>query len=222
MSSPSQESVGGTSSYGTPEDFFTQESSSEFNFYEWLPPRHGAPFTPVAMDAASRRPSKATLLVKQPICISQSLSVTIATPAKGGGRKRRKTEVVRQGLCCFCVVGATCSSRNCSCAKAGRPCQSCDLGECGRCSNMAEALNRVICLENTRQVSTCIAARFRERVGQPPLPLIPLHDVGLTLNDNDKGLMGLGLNNPPPRWQRAARQQSGQRRLNALGVTTHQ
>jgi hypothetical protein len=42
-----------------------------------------------------------------------------------------------------------------------------------------------------------IAARFRERVGRLPLPLIPLHDIEIALNDNDKGLMGLGLNNPP-------------------------
>ena len=43
------------------------------------------------------------------------------------------------------------------------------------------------------------AARFRERFGQPPLPLIPLHDVDLKLelDDDDDGLMGLGLNNPP-------------------------
>jgi hypothetical protein len=61
---------------------------------------------------------------------------------------------------------------------------------------MAEALNRVIRLENTRRVSNP-AARFREHFGRPPLPLIPLHDVELELGDDDKGLMGLGLNNPP-------------------------
>jgi hypothetical protein len=64
MSSPTQESVGGTSSYGTPEDLFTQESSSKINFDERPLPQHGAPCTAVAADAASRRPSKATLLVK--------------------------------------------------------------------------------------------------------------------------------------------------------------
>ena len=41
------------------------------------------------------------------------------------------------------------------------------------------------------------AARFRERFGRPPLPLIHLHDVELELDDDDEGLMGLGLNNPP-------------------------
>ena len=85
MSSPTQESVGGISSYGTPEDLFTQESSSEINFDERLPPRHGAPCTTVAADAASRRPSEATLLVKQMIHVSHSLSVTIAPPPRGGG-----------------------------------------------------------------------------------------------------------------------------------------
>jgi hypothetical protein len=195
MLSPTQESVGGTSSYGTPEDLFTQESSSEIDFDEWLPPRHGAPCTAVAADAASRRPPEATLLVKQTIRVSHSSSVTIAPPAREGGSKRQKTAMARQDLCCFCAVGATCSSRNCSCAKAGRPCQSCNPGECGRCSKTAEALNRVIRSENTRQVSS-IAAHFREHVRQPPLPLIPLHDAKLVLNDDNEGLMGFGLNNP--------------------------
>jgi hypothetical protein len=42
-----------------------------------------------------------------------------------------------------------------------------------------------------------IAACFRERVRQPPLPRIPLHDVELALDDDDEGLMWLGLYNPP-------------------------
>ena len=42
-----------------------------------------------------------------------------------------------------------------------------------------------------------IAARFSEHVGRPPLPLIPHHDVELALDDNNRGLMGLDLNNPP-------------------------
>ena len=196
MSSPTQESVGGTSSYGTPEDHSTQEWSSEIDFDERPPPRHGAPCTAVAADAASRRPSEPTLLVKRPIRVSHSSSVTIAPPAREGGSKRRKTEVAQQDLCCFCAVGATCSSRNCSCAKAGRPCRSCDPGECGRCSNTMETLNRVICSENTRRVSS-IAARFPERVGRPPWPPIPLHSVELAPDNDNKGLMGPGLNNPP-------------------------
>jgi hypothetical protein len=126
MPSPTQESVGGTSSYGTPEDLFTQESSSEIIFDERPPHQHGAPCTAVTTDAASRRPSKATLLVKRLVHVSHSLSVTIAPPAREGGSNCQKTALARQDLCCFCAVGATCSSCNCSCAKAGRPCQSCD------------------------------------------------------------------------------------------------
>ncbi len=120
----------------------------------------------------------------------------IAPPKREGGSKHQKTAMTRQDLCCFRAVGATCSSRNCSCAKAGQPCRCCDPGECGCCSNTAEALNRVIHSENTRKVSS-IAACFRERVGRPPLPLIPLHVAELALDNDDEGLMGLGLNNPP-------------------------
>jgi hypothetical protein len=87
MSSPTQDSVGGISSYGTLEDHSTQESSSEIDFDERPPPQHGAPCTAVAADAASRRPSEATLLVKQPIRVSHSSSVTIAPPAREGGSK---------------------------------------------------------------------------------------------------------------------------------------
>ncbi len=91
MLNPTQDSVGGTSSYGTPEEFFTQESSSETTIDERPRSRHGAPCTAVAADAASRRPSEATLLVKQLIRVSHSLSVTIAPPARAGGSKRQRT-----------------------------------------------------------------------------------------------------------------------------------
>jgi hypothetical protein len=51
-------------------------------------------------------------------------------------------------------------------------------------------------LETNRQVSS-IAARFQERVGRPPVPLIPLQDAKLTLDNDNKRLMGLNPNNPP-------------------------
>ena len=88
MLSPTQESVGGTSSYGTPEDLFTQEFSSKIKFYERPPPRHDALCTVVAADAASRHLSEATLLMKQTILVSHSSSVTIAPPPRKGGRQQ--------------------------------------------------------------------------------------------------------------------------------------
>ena len=65
-------------------------------------------------------------------------------------------------------------------AKAGRPCHSCDSGECNRCTNTVEALNRVISGENYRRTSG-IAARFRQRVGRALDPPLPLFEVGNAL-----------------------------------------
>ena len=92
MLSPMQESVGGTSSYGTPEDLFTQESPSNINFNERPPPHHGASCTAIAADAASRRPSEATLLVKRTVHVSHSLSVTISPPQEREAANPKKQQ----------------------------------------------------------------------------------------------------------------------------------
>ena len=170
MSSPTPEPVARTSSYGTPSE----------DDDERLPPRPVAHGAAVAADAAS--PQEHTLLVKRTLRVSHSSSATSAPPARRGNGKRQKTTAAREDLCCFCLVAGSCTSRNCPCTKAGRPCLSCDPGECSRCTNMVEALNRVIREENYRQTSG-IAARFRQRVGRalaPPLPSSELTTLSRT------------------------------------------
>ncbi len=144
VSSPRPEPVSRTSSYSTP-------SPSENINDERLPPRPVAHGAAVAADAAC--PQEHTLLVKCTLGASHSSSATGAPPVRRGNGKRQKTAAARKDLCCFCLVTSSCTSRNCPCAKAGRPCHSCDPGECNRCTNMTEALKRVIREENTRQTS---------------------------------------------------------------------
>ena len=147
MPSPTTEPVARTSSYGTP---------SKDND-ERQPPRLVAHGAAVAADTAS--PQEHTLLVKHMLRISHSSSVTSEPPARCGNGKRQKTTAAREDLFCFCLVTGSCTSRNCPCAKAGRPCHSCDPGECSCCTNTVEALNRVIREENYPRTSG-IAARF--------------------------------------------------------------
>ena len=150
MSNPTGERVGRTSSYGTP------TSTNEHD--ERLPPRHGALRPIVATDAASRRQEHTLLSTRTP-GVSRSPSAAFANPSRRRNDKRPKISEARVDLCCFCSHVGSCSPRTCSCAKAGRPCQCCDPGECGRCSNTVEAHNRVIREENCRR-TTGIAARF--------------------------------------------------------------
>ena len=150
MSSPTPEPVARTSSYCTP-------SPSEDNNDERLLPRpvaHGA-----AITANATSPREHTLLVKCTLRVSHSLSATSAPPPRRGNGKCQKRMAAREDLCCFCLVTGSCTSCNCPCTKAGRPCHSCNPGECSHCTNMVEALNRVIREENYRQTSG-IAARF--------------------------------------------------------------
>jgi hypothetical protein len=154
----------------------------------------------VAADTAS--PREHTLLVKRTLGVSHSSSATGAPPVRRGNGKRQKTAAARKDLCCFCSISSSCTSRNCPCAKAGRPYRSCDLGECNRCSNTIEALNRVIREENTRRTSGT-GASFRRRVGRELEPTLPLHELGDALSDDDDEdeLAGIENNNPPPNTQ---------------------
>jgi hypothetical protein len=160
MSSPTPEPVARTSSYGTP-------SPSKSNNDERLPPRPVAHGAAVAADAAS--PREHTLLVKRTLGVSHSSSATSAPPVRRGNGKRQKTVATREDLCCFCSVTGSCTSRNCSCAKAGRPCHchSCDPGECNRCTNTVEALNRVIRGENYSRTSGIATRRCGSTRSKP-------------------------------------------------------
>ena len=54
--------------------------------------------------------------------VRRSSSPSSAPPAKRMNGKRQKTSDAREDLCCFCSTTSSCTSRNCSCAMAGRPC----------------------------------------------------------------------------------------------------
>jgi hypothetical protein len=189
MSSPTPEPVARTSSYGTP-------SPSENSNDERLPPRPVAHGTAVASDAAS--PQEHTLHVKRTLGVSHSSSATSAPPVRCGNGKRQKTAAAREDLCCFCLVTGSCTSRNCPCAKAERPCHSCYPGKCNHCTNTVEALNRVIRGEKYHQTNG-ITAHFRQRVGRALNPPLPLFKVGDALPDDDEEdeLEGIKNNNPP-------------------------
>jgi hypothetical protein len=190
MSDPALELVVNTSSYGTP--------PLSKNNNEWLlllqPVAYG---TATAADANGHQ-QEHMLLAKRMIHVSHSSSTTSVSPARHGGSKQPKMMETRADLCCFCLVATSCSLCNCPCAKAGRPCHSCNLGKCSCCTNMVEALNRVVCLENTCHLSS-IAARFQQRVGWPLEVLLPLHEVPLPLaDDKDKGKLVGSKNNKLP------------------------
>jgi hypothetical protein len=161
--------VGGTDSHVDSDESTT--TSTDFD-HERLPPP-GAP-GPVA-DAASRH-QEHTIFAKRTLGVSRSPSASTATPSGRRHDKRQKTTAAREDLCCFCSPLATCSPRSCSCAKAGRPCRCCEPGNCGRCANTVAAHNRVIRQENYRRQSG-IGARFRQRIGRPLDPPIPLYPV---------------------------------------------
>jgi hypothetical protein len=127
-----------------------------------------------AADVASRC-QEHTILAKRTLGVSHSSSASSAPPERHRNNKRQKTTKARKDLCCFCLIAASCSSRNCLCAKAGRPCQCCDPGTYGQCTNTVTAHNQAIRAENTRQ-TTSIAARFWQCVGQLLDPLIPLYN----------------------------------------------
>jgi hypothetical protein len=118
--------VGHTNSYVDPDG--TPPHPPEVNDDEQLPRPSGASVP--AADAASRR-HEHPRLVKRPLGVSRLTSASNAPPARRRSDKRQKTAEAREDLCCFCLPAALCSSRNCSCAKAGRPCQCCDPGKCG-------------------------------------------------------------------------------------------
>ena len=157
-----------------------------------LPPSAPGPAT----DVASRR-QQHTIGVVRTLDDSCSPSASTATLSRSRNDKRQKTAEAREDLCCFCSQLASCSSRTCSCAKAGRPCRCCDPGTCGRCSNMVEAHNRVIRGENHHRQSG-IGARFRQRVGRPLDPLIPLYSVAPPLPDEDDNDIDAGIENNNP------------------------
>jgi len=143
--------------------------------------------------------------------VSHSSSATSAPPARRGNGKRQKTTAAHEDLCCFCSVTGSCTSRNCPCAKAGRPCHSCNPGECGHCTNTVEALNRVIREENYCRTSG-IAARFRQCDGRALNPPLPLFGVGNAQpGDDDEDELVENENNKSPRTRSTARRQSGRR-----------
>jgi len=155
MPSPTPEHVARTRFYVTP-------SPSEDNNDERLPPRPVAHGAAIAADAAS--PREHTLLVKRTLRVSHSSSATIAPSARRGNGKHQKMTAAREDLCCFCSVTGSCTSRNCPCAKAGRPCHSCNPGQCRRCST-GSSVKRTIFDEE--QISTTCWSGARS----PPSPL---------------------------------------------------
>jgi hypothetical protein len=65
-----------------------------------------------------------------------------ASHATGNG-KRQKTAPACEDPCCPCSILSSYSERNCPCAKAQRPCQSCDPSH-GQCANTVATHNAVI------------------------------------------------------------------------------
>jgi hypothetical protein len=185
--------VGCTNSYIAPDG--PPQHPLEVNDDEWLPLPSGAPGP--AADAASCH-HEHTCLAKRTHGVNHSSSATSAPSERRRHDKRQKTHEAREDLCCFCLIAASCSSCNCPCAKAGRPCQRSDPGECNRCTNTVAVHNRAIRIKNARQ-TTSIAARFMKRVGQPFNPLIPLYDVPPPCNadDNEMDVTVVEINNPP-------------------------
>jgi hypothetical protein len=114
---------------------------------EWLPLPFGAPGP--AVDAASHR-HKHTCLAKRMHGMNRSSSTMSAPSERRRHDKQQKTHEARKDLCCFCLIAAFCSPRNCPCAKAGQPCQRCDSGECNHCTNMVAVHNQAIQIKNTR------------------------------------------------------------------------
>ncbi len=185
--------VGRTNSYVDPDG--TPPHPPEVNDDERLPRLSGTSVP--AADAASRH-LEHPRLIKRPLGVSCSTSASNAPPARRRSDKRQKTAEARKDLFCFCSPAALCSSCNCSCAKAGRPCQCSDPGTCGRCTNTIAAHNWTILDENARR-TTSIVACFWQRVGRPLDPTIPLYEVPpLPDADNDEfDETVVEQNNPP-------------------------
>ena len=124
-----------------------------------------------AMAAASRH-AHAKRTSRTPATMQPRWSSSLASRPTGDG-KRQKTASAREDPCCPCSISSTCSERNCPCAKARRPCQNCDPSR-GKCSNTVAAHNAVIREANRDNLPRSASGRFRERMGLPPRPLIPL------------------------------------------------
>jgi hypothetical protein len=129
--------------------------------------------------------------------VSRSLPASSTLPERRRNNKRHKTNKAREDLCCFCLIAASCSSRNSPSAKAGWPCQCCNPGMCNQCTDTVAAHNQAIQTENTLQTMS-IAARFWQHVGQLLDPLIPLYNAPPppTAGNNEIDSMEVERNNP--------------------------
>ena len=146
--------IGCTDSYIAPDG--PPQHPPEANDDEWLPLPSGAPRP--AADAASCR-HEHTCFAKSTHGVNCSLSATSAPSKKHRHDKRQKVHEACNDLCCFCLIATSCSSRNCPCAKAGRPCRFCNFGESNCCKNTVAVHNRLIRIKNAR-LTTSIAACF--------------------------------------------------------------
>jgi hypothetical protein len=137
-----------------------------------------------ATDAASCH-AHAKRASRTPATAHHRLYLSTASRVTSDG-KRQKTASAREDPCCPCSISSTCTERNCPCAKARRPCRNCDPGR-GRCTNTVAAHNAVIREANRDNLPRSASGRFRERMGLPPRPLIPLiaEPAERTGNDND-------------------------------------
>ena len=99
--------------------------------------------------------------------------VVVSQSVRGQQNKKRRvnTPVAREDPCCSCSVNATCSLRNCPCAKARRPCLNCDPGD-QRCSNTIACHNKRIQQAN-RQSNNTSARRLRGFFGLGDRPALP-------------------------------------------------
>ena len=123
--------------------------------------------------AAASRHAHAKRTSKTPARPAQLRWSTSTASRPTGDGKRQKTASAREDPCCPCSISSTCSERNCPCAKARRPCRNCDPGR-GKCTNTVAAHNAVIREANRDNLPRSASGRFRERMGLPPRPLIPL------------------------------------------------
>ena len=122
--------------------------------------------------AAASRHAHAKHTSQMPAPVQPRWSSSLASRPTGDG-KRQKTASAHEDPCCPCSISSTCSERNCPCAKARRPCRNCDPSR-GKCSNTVAAHNAVIRQANRDNLPHSASGRFRECLGLPLRPLIPL------------------------------------------------